>query len=253
MILNYEHIIEAVDQKLISIEPYAETQIQPASYDLRIGPQGITTTDKKLVNLVDKCFIELRPGDMAIVSSLEILKFDASHIARIGLRSKYARKGLYVTTGLQIDPGFEGRLFVGVTNLTPKPIVLTYGDDFLSIEIHKLNVPTKKLYTGPYQGKTELSAEDIEDIVSHDTLALSEVITTLQSLSRNVGELSQKMEKLEQTVYMHGEQSAKEIKFINMHSEQSAKEIKFIKWAASILLGIIALAVAAIGVIIGVK
>ena len=239
MILNYEHIIEAVDQKLISIEPYAETQIQPASYDLRIGPQGITTTDKELINLVDKSFIELKPGDMAIVSSLEILKFDASHVARIGLRSKYARKGLYVTTGLQIDPGFEGRLFVGVTNLTPKPIVLAYGDDFLSIEIHKLNVPTKKLYTGPYQGKTELSAEDIEYIVSHDTLALSEIITTLQSLSSNVGELSQKMEKLEETVHMY--------------IEHSSNEIKFIKWAASILLGIIALTIAAIGVIIGVK
>ena len=191
--------------------------MQAASYDLRIGPYASTTTNKEIIRVDEKGFIVLEPGDIAVTSSLEILKFNASFVGRIGLRSKYARKGLYVTTGLQIDPGFEGRLFIGVINLTPKPVTLPYKDDFISIEIHQLDQPTSKPYQGPYQGKTELGPEDIEHIVDGGSYALSEVITSLQSLSSNVNMLT--------------------------------KEMRFMKWSLSIGFGLLALLITVVGIL----
>jgi dCTP deaminase len=94
------------------------------------------------------------------------------------------------TTGLQIDPGYEGRLIVGITNLTPKVISLPYKGDLLSVEFHKLEEPSRKPYAGPYQGRKELGPEEIEFITESEGMALSEVLNTLRSLSSNVGTLT---------------------------------------------------------------
>ena len=194
--------------------------------DLRIGPQGATTTDGKIINIDADGFMVLKPGAMAIISSLEILTFDASHIGRIGIRSKYARKGLQVTTGLQIDPGFYGRLFVGVTNPTSQPVPLPFKDDFISIEIHQLEEPTAKPYSGPYQGKLDLGPEDIEHIVTGQSSSLSGVIDRLNALDENVHKLTSAVDKLA-------------VDYKTLASQQ-----KFLMWALPVGFGVIAIMIA---------
>ena len=127
---------------------------------------------------------------------MEELKLGPQYVGRFGLRSKYARKGLIATTGPQIDPGYHGKLILGITNLTPRPISLPYKDDFVSVEFHRLEEPSTKPYIGPYQDKMELEAEEIEAITENEGMALSEVITTLRSMSANVGILSDRVKLL---------------------------------------------------------
>jgi len=50
-----------------------------------------------------------------------------------------------------------------------------------------------KPYSGPYQDKLELGPEEIEVIAEREGMALSEVMTTLQSLSKNVAALASEM------------------------------------------------------------
>lgn len=190
MILAAQQIIEACRKGDILIDPFDENQVQAASYDLRVGGQGATTSTKKVVNVAEVGYILLQPGDFAIVTVLEELKLGPQYAGRFGLRSKYARKGLIATTGPQIDPGYRGRLILGVTNLTPKPISLPYKDDFVSVEFHRLEQPTTKPYAGPYQDKTSMGPEEIEAITESEGMALSEMLMTLRSLSQNVGTLT---------------------------------------------------------------
>src|SRR6266849_11067147 len=124
MILTDRQIVEARTKGDIKIEPFEDKQVQPASYDLRVGEQGITTTSKKRVDLKADGFLVVHPGDFAVVLVHEEISLGPQYAARFGLRSKYARRGLVATTGLQVDPGYEGRLMVGMTNLTPKAVSL---------------------------------------------------------------------------------------------------------------------------------
>jgi len=190
MILTDSQIIDFVNTGAIKIDPFDKKQVQPASIDIRVGKQGATTTTKKIIDIQDEGYILVDPGDFAIIISLEKLELGPQYTGRFGLRSKYARKGLIATTGPQIDPGFRGRLIIGITNLTPKAVSLPYKDDLLTVEFHKLEQPAKKPYNGPYQDKDELGPEEIEFITESDGMALSEVLTTLRSLSQNVGTLS---------------------------------------------------------------
>lgn len=193
MILTDHQIVAAYKQGDVVIEPFDEHQVQGATYDFRIGEQGATTTSKKVVNIRETGFITIQPGDFAVVTVDEILRLGPQYVGRFGLRSKFARKGLIATTGPQIDPGYHGRLIIGMTNLSPKPITLSYGDDLVSIEFHKLSEASTKPYAGPYQDRVTLGPEEIEGITENEGMALSEVLTTLRSLSQNVGALTSEM------------------------------------------------------------
>ena len=174
----------------IVIDPFDENQVQAASYDLRVGAQGATTSTKKLVNIKEQGYLLLNPGDFGILTVFEEIKLGPQYAGRFGLRSKYARKGLIATTGPQIDPGYRGRLIVGITNLTPRAVSLPYKDAFVSGEFHRLEEPSTSPYEGPYQGKLELGPEEIETITENEGMALSEVLTTLRSLTQDVHLLS---------------------------------------------------------------
>ncbi len=218
MILTAQQIEEAYQKGDIVIVPFEKDQIQSATYDLRVGAQGATTSTKKLTNIEETGYLLLQPGDFGIVTVLEELRLGPQYAGRFGLRSKYARKGLIATTGPQVDPGYHGRLIVGITNLTPKPIALPYKDDFVSLELHRLERATVKPYSGPYQGRMILGPEDIEAVTETEGMAFSEVITTLRSLSQNVGAL--------------------------------AAEVKTLQWAVPVIVGI---GIAIIGVIVALK
>ena len=153
MILSDQNIKESYINGELKIEPFEDTQIQPATYDMRVGRFGVTTSSKKKTNIEDAGYILLEPGDFGAIEVYEEIKLNNTIAARFGLRSKYARKGLMATTGTQIDPGFHGRLIIGITNLTPKAISLPFKDDFVTVEFHKLEKPCLRPYSGPYQSK----------------------------------------------------------------------------------------------------
>lgn len=193
MILTDRQIAEAIAAGDIEITPFEPNQVQSASIDLRVGEEGATTKTKKLVNIREHGFLLLEPGDFGVISIFEELQLGPQHVGRIGLRSKYARKGLIATTGPQIDPGYHGRLTLGVTNLTPQTVSIPYKDDILTLEIHRLEEPAQHPYSGPYQDKLGLGPADLEVIAEGDGMAFSEVLTTLRTVSANVGHLSSRM------------------------------------------------------------
>ncbi len=200
ILLSDKQIREACEKGDILIEPFEDRQLQAATYDFRVGNQGATTTSKKIVNIRENGYLLLKPGDFGVVTILEEIRLSPKHAGRLGLRSKYARKGLIATTGPQVDPGYHGRLIVGLTNLTPNPISLPYKDDLITIEFHELDEPSRHPYSGPYQDKTELGAEEIEFITESEGMALSEIITSVQSLSTNVGNLITEVKTLKWTI-----------------------------------------------------
>lgn len=200
MILTDELITEANSEGWVKIEPFEPSQVQPASYDLRIGPEAATSSSGEKINVQEKGFIELAPSDFAIVVSEERIALDNRHTARFGLRSKWARKGIVATTGAQIDPGFRGRLTVGLTNLTSKKIALSHLDDFLTVEFHRLEKPVSEAYSGPYQGRDSLRSEDLEEVFDREVMSMSEITKSLRSLTSNVSSMEKSIETMQKSI-----------------------------------------------------
>jgi dCTP deaminase len=197
MILTDAEIRKAIVDGDIAITPFDDNQVQPASVDLRVGDEGATTKHKRKIKINEAGLLILEPGDFGVISVLERIKLGPQYVGRIGLRSKYARKGLIATTGPQIDPGFEGGITLGVANLTPRQVPISHMDDIITLEIHRLGVPVTNPYNGPYQGRYGLSSDDLEAIAEGDGMAFSEVLTTLRSLSSNVSDLTSQMKTMQ--------------------------------------------------------
>ena len=200
MILTDKDIKEAVEKRIIKIEPFELTCVQPASYDFRVGKEGITTEGKDKINIEAKGLISLEPGDYGVISSLETIQMPNDHAGRIGIRSYYSRQGLFAATGLQIDPGFKGRLFITVINLSPSPISLLFKDGFITIEFHKLNEAVAKPYSGEFQDMLEMSPREIQNVIERKGVTFSEMIRALNGMNKSIGQLTSDVRTLKWTI-----------------------------------------------------
>lgn len=252
MILTNDEIVEAMGKGDIEIDPFIDKQLQGASYDLRVGTDGATTSSKRIVNIKDAGFLVIQPGDFATVLVLEELRLKPMYTGRFGLRSKLARKGLIPAIGPQIDPGYHGRLTVALANLSPKPISLSYGEDFVTAEFHRLSQESTRPYEGPYQNSLSLGPDDIEAIAETEGLAFSEVITTLRSLSQNVGSMTTHVNTLTADVNhltASMEQLASDVRSQTSRLSEMTGQLAGSRWIIPIIIGLM---MAFAGMVIGV-
>jgi dCTP deaminase len=211
MVLVDHQIREQVKKGHLGIDNFDDNCVQPASYDLRIGPllysPASPTPDKPIDLSVNGGAHRIPPYGSVILMTLETLQMPNNIVGRIGLKSGFARRGLFASAGPQVDPGFHGKLFISILNLMPASQVVAYKDTFLSIEFQKLDQPPDKTYDGPYQHKLDIGPEILEDLTRLEGLNLSQMQNQFMDLSRHVQEWSGLANRFEEFLKEMGRQT----------------------------------------------
>ena len=70
--------------------------------------------------------------------------------------------------------------------MSSKPITVPHKDRFLTIEFHRLEQPSSSPYNGPYQGRDELSPDDIKTVMEREYMSQTEMMRTLEALVSTV-------------------------------------------------------------------
>jgi deoxycytidine triphosphate deaminase len=196
-------IQEAMANGEIEIEPFKESCLKGSSYDLRLGGRGIISKsvtleqlkakiqaeELKEVNIEKEESISIPGGAFALVNTLERVKLSLVYAGHIGMRSYYVRKGLAILSGLQIDPGWDAPLVLGLANLSPRTVTLDYADTLCTIEIHRLNREAGKHYEGPYmaeQREGRLPKADKDYLRTIETMSVTDLTRALIDLSASV-------------------------------------------------------------------
>lgn len=179
----------ARDEGHLALEPFGDGQLQPASYDLRVGPGAFSSSSKQRVDVARRGVLVIEAGEFAVVETLERVRCSRRLAVQLGLRSEYARRGLLMLSGPQVDPGFEGVLVVRVVNLAPNSIALAYRAPFLTAQFFLLDEPVAAPYAGPRQGQEGISPADVQELAQTDGLTLGEMVKTLTVLSQDVAGL----------------------------------------------------------------
>ena len=165
----------------LRIEPFHEDAIQPASYDLRLGKRALISPkgdERGRVVDLDKekdQMLTILPGQYVAILTEEKLELPNDICARFGLKSNLARKGLMAFGGIQVDPGFVGRLAISLFNVGPENIQIKVGTPMVTIEFEKLEEPTATPYSGEYQYQDDFPAEQYNFILSAHTVSLAEI------------------------------------------------------------------------------
>lgn len=197
-VLSRELIDKLVAEKVLEIDPFykAKPGTQPASYDLRLGKTILVTPVKRgeegravdLDKEEGKKYM-IRPGEFVAALTEEKLSLPNDICARFGVKSSLARKGLIAFGGIQIDPGWTGRLAISLFNVGPEDIELKLWEPIFTVEFHRLEEPTKNPYDGDYQNQLTFPDDQSDFILQAHTTSLAEIPvirTDVEQLGRRV-------------------------------------------------------------------
>jgi len=189
-LMTGKDIQQALAANRLHIDGFDQRSLQPASYDMRLGAEAITSTLRERINPAQKGLLIIASGDFALVTTHERITMPMDMAGHLGLRSHYAKKGLVLLSGPQIDPGLKGVLVLGLSNLSPRDVAIPYKDPLCTVELFSLDNPAEKGYEGEYQEQSGISPRDLENLVEAQGMTFGQVIKTLSELSLNVKSLS---------------------------------------------------------------
>lgn len=167
-ILSDKTIKEYLEEGKIVIDPLKdEQQIQPSSVDMRLGDEF------KVFKVIRKPYIDpkdeediaeymesstvpegeafiIHPNEFALATTQEYVKVPDDLVARVEGRSSMGRLGvtMHVTAGY-VDPGFEGRITLEISNIGAMPVALYPGQRVCQLVFETMTTPTELPYGHP--------------------------------------------------------------------------------------------------------
>ena len=167
MFLSDKDIKAGVEQGLITLEPFVEKQLQPASYDIRLGntfiineSHTVTVIDIERGILPKTRTIEVKDGEEFVLHpGVSILgyskeKFGSDeYLVEVNGKSSLARIGLIVHNSASIvNPGHILNIALELCNLNNVPIILRPNMPIGQLTFTTLSSHTKRSYkqTGRY-------------------------------------------------------------------------------------------------------
>jgi dCTP deaminase len=194
MILSDGEIKEKVAQGKIIIEPFDESCLQPASYDLHLGNQfkiykshcaEIIDTRKPVdgmmenVDLEGRDYFVLHPGSFALALIEEKTGVDSKHVGRLEGKSSLARMGLLIhTTAGFLDPGNCLKLTLELHNVSPLPIKLYPGMKIAQIAFEEMGRECVVPY-GKEKGSSYYGVDHIQESQMHKNFSRYDMKTGL--------------------------------------------------------------------------
>jgi dCTP deaminase len=158
-----DHQIRLYARTLGMIEPFNPEQVNPASYDVRLGPEilteGLAVGPEEMrkrwrrVNINDGYILE--PNEFVLGVTMEYIRVPNDTEAVFQLKSSRGREGYNHALAGYIDPGFCGRVTLELHNLNQRHnLILKTGMLIGQLRFSKLDALPMRSYktTGHYHG-----------------------------------------------------------------------------------------------------
>jgi len=170
------------------IKPYDKKKIKYASYDLRVGKEYILASEEKPRKLGENGVIEIPKYEVCYILTEEELNLQTDVCAFIFPRHGTVKKGILVYPQPPIDPGYKGKLYVLLHNLTTQKIRINQKDHLATIVFLKLSEKSAQPYGSDKENDKYMGAKSLGE------LGLSRV-TGFMSYTSALKELDEKFEK----------------------------------------------------------
>lgn len=191
--LNGNQIRSLVKEGRLVIEPFDDRMVQPASYDLRLGPNilasplGPDELGREIELTEHAPTYAIQTGQMVAVMSKEQIAIPLEMCSNsFGIRSEFVRKGLHCFGGPHLDPGWRGHLIVSLQNVGPEPITIELNQPFFTVTFDRLEqaVEPDQGYEGDHQDQDDFPQDQKTYILSARTTSLAEIPTLRENVAR---------------------------------------------------------------------
>ncbi|UFS66260.1 hypothetical protein LO749_17190 [Paracoccus denitrificans] len=163
-ILAGEHLFSLLNAGALISHNFDESGVQSASYDLTVGDQ--VWCGGKLIPLSDQIpTFTIPPYSYAIVTSKEEAWLPTFVAGSFDIKVGLFLRGVVLSNGPQIDPGYRGPLFCMLFNGSSDSRTIARGDHFSTLQF---STATSKC--APYSSKYQLQGK-LEKIMSEGGLS----------------------------------------------------------------------------------
>ncbi|GIN73431.1 dCTP deaminase [Bacillus sp. J14TS2] len=162
MILSGKTIEQYVSDNQLSITPFQELSIQPASIDLRLGEEFLVVDDISTpflsveqpanyqeIEVTKEGVITIPPQTFMLGTTLEQVGLPNHLTAFVEGRSSVGRLGVFIQNAGWIDPGFSGQITLELFNANRVPVQLQAGMRVCQLVIAQVDQATEG-YRGKY-------------------------------------------------------------------------------------------------------
>jgi len=151
-------------RNLHCVTPYSDEQLNPASYNLKIGKNAIieTSSGRQEVDLTNG--FNVAPGSWILTDVIETVRIPPNMIGQVILRSSAAHRGWDHALAGFVDPGYRGVLTLEFVNcLKYEYLEIKTGMEMVQLRFDQLAQIPEKDYsaTGRYHNATQV--EDCKD------------------------------------------------------------------------------------------
>lgn len=163
MILSDKTIIDMLKEGTLEITPLEDTQIQPASVDVRLGDTfsviedsctGIVTLENEIsYKKIKTDTYLLLPGQFILATTMEYFSLPNHLTAFVEGRSSLGRMGLFIQNAGWVDPGFKGEITLELFNANRCAIELRAGRRIGQLVFAEMDQEALHPYNGKYQGQ----------------------------------------------------------------------------------------------------
>lgn len=163
MILSDKAIMSMLKEGTLSISPLQDSQIQPASVDIRLGNTFSIVEDSSAPILTftqEMAYKEMRaekylllPGQFVLATTMEYIKLPDDLTAFVEGRSSLGRMGLFIQNAGWVDPGFSGEITLELFNANRCAIELQAGRRIGQLVFARMDQAALHPYRGKYQGQ----------------------------------------------------------------------------------------------------
>jgi dCTP deaminase len=162
VILSDRSINEAIASGRLEIEPFDPKLVQPSSIDVRLDNKFLVFRNTKrafidvkqpaddLMEMIEVGQDEpmfLHPHEFVLGSTIERVKMPDDLVGRLEGRSSLGRLGVVIhSTAGYLDPAFDGRVTLEISNLANLPIALYPGMRIGQISFSLMTTPADRPY-----------------------------------------------------------------------------------------------------------
>ena len=163
MILSDGTIRRMLGDGTLRITPMEESQIQPASVDIRLGstfsvvedsPSGKITLENEIrYRTITSDTYVLLPNQFVLATTMEFFDLPNDITAFVEGRSSLGRMGLSIQNAGWVDPGFRGEITLELYNANRCAIELKAGRRVGQLVFSRMDAAAENPYNGKYQGQ----------------------------------------------------------------------------------------------------
>jgi deoxycytidine triphosphate deaminase len=171
-------------------------------YDFRLSSRLLKAKWGRPVDMGDvpKEDLFVQPGEVVFVLSEERLNLSPDMVAILSPKRKLSHEGILSTGGLFIDPGYRGRLLVGLYNFSSSRWPIIAGKKLIAATFYKLSEVEQGDFPPPPPPLDDFPDELVKVISEYEPVAVQAVAAGLEKLRELVGQLQDKIRSSEDWV-----------------------------------------------------